>query len=365
MSVTALFALYVAGLATFLSPCVLPLLPSYLAILSGADATRKASRIRAGLGFALGLSVVFVALGMSASAAALTLTAHRRWIMVAAGALMMVFGAKLLGVLGFGALDRDVRPLLARLPSPRGFAGAVLFGAGFALGWTPCVGPVLGATLSYAASHAASPTVAAVQLAAYAFGLATPLVLATVAADRVLVLARSFRRFMLPAQRVMGALLVIMGLLIATDRVGVIALPSFTASPNAQPQADAPCEITTATACSVAPTADTEVVPATIPLGKPHLLEFVGGHCPVCARMAPVIAELERRCTDNDGTVVHANIESPAGRALARRFGIHAVPTLVEIDEDGNETARVIGERTLADLTVALQSVSPNGCRPL
>ena len=206
---------------------------------------------------------------------------------------------------------------------------------------------------------------AAAQLGTYALGLATPLVLATFAAERVLLLARGFRRFMVPAQRVMGALLVVMGLLIATDRVGALTLPSLTASSNAQPSTEAPCEVASATACSVAETAETVAVEAAVPLGKPHLLEFVGGHCPVCARMAPVIAELERRCTDNDGTVVRANIESPAGRALARRFGIHAVPTLVEIDEDGNETARVIGERTLADLTVALQSVSPNGCRPL
>src|SRR4051812_19478740 len=121
MSFVSLLTLYVAGLASFLSPCVLPLVPSYLAILGGAGASPRGRLRRAGIGFALGLSLVFVGFGLSASAVALALGAHRRVLMVIAGVLMLLFGAKLLGVLRWRALDGEARPLLLRIPSPGGF----------------------------------------------------------------------------------------------------------------------------------------------------------------------------------------------------------------------------------------------------
>src|SRR3954469_8469805 len=219
MSIALFFALYGAGLATFLSPCVLPLLPSYLAVLAGAEASGGTRPWRAGLGFAVGLSAVFVALGLGASAVAHALSAHRQALMTVAGALMVLFGAKLVGVLRLSLLDGDARPLLSRVPSLGGFWGGLLFGVAFSLGWTPCVGPVLGATLSYAASHSASPRLAAVELASYALGLSTPLLAAAIAAPRVLRWVKSLRGFTPLIQRAMGVVLVVMGVLVATDHV--------------------------------------------------------------------------------------------------------------------------------------------------
>jgi cytochrome c-type biogenesis protein len=363
MSSTAIFALYAAGLATFLSPCVLPLLPSYLSILGGADASRRAGLWRAGLGFAFGVCLVFVALGMGASALSLALSAHRRVLMAVAGGLMLLLGAKLVGLPLFSALDREARPLLLRVPSPRGFLGAALFGAAFALGWTPCVGPVLGATLSYAASRSSSPALAAAQLGVYALGLTTPLLVATFAAERVLPLARRFQRFAALTQRATGALLIVVGLLIATDRLDALAPTSA----PARGVSSSACEVPGALACAVSDEggATADEAAAHLPLGRPHLLALVGEHCPVCARMAPWVAKLERACTDGDGTVVHATLETPAGRALARRFGVHAVPTFLQLDAQGNEVERAVGEQTLAQLAAAFQSVSGTACRPL
>src|SRR6478735_8999834 len=246
MTFASFIGLYFAGLATFVSPCILPLLPLYVSLLSGSRSPSRTRLALAGLGFALGLSVVFVVLGVGVSSLALALSNHRRLVMTAAGATMLLFGAQLAGVVRFPALDHDGRPLLERIPAPGGFWGGLLFGAAFSLGWTPCVGPVLGATLSYAASHSASPAQAAAQLAVYALGLSTPLFVATFAAERVLELARRLRGVMVNVQRLSGALLIGLGLLIATDRLATLSAPlaSTTESPAA-------CDVEGSSSCSI------------------------------------------------------------------------------------------------------------------
>jgi len=360
MSITLLAALYGAGLVSFVSPCVLPLLPSYLVVLAGADLAPGRRPWRAGLGFVLGLSLVFVALGLGASALASTLSEYRRALMIGAGALMVLFGAKLLGALRVTLLDSEARPFLSRVPSPGGFWGGLLFGAAFSLGWTPCVGPVLGATLSYAASHSASPAQAAAQLAVYALGLSTPLFVATLAADRVLGLARRLRGLMLNLQRMTGALLVGLGLLIATDRLGALSAPLASKETPA-----GACDVEGSTSCSVDEGAIEVDAVANVPVGRPHLLEFVSEHCTVCARMAPLVAQLEQACTDGDGSIVRVGIDSAEGRALARRFSVRAVPTFLQLDAAGNEVERVIGEQTSQQLALALQNVRGAACKAL
>lgn len=363
MTIAPYLTLYAAGLLSFLSPCVLPLLPSYLSVLGGAahqaDAAGRGRLRRAGLGFALGLSLVFVAFGMGTSVLSHALTAYRRPLMIAIGALMVLFGAKLVGVLRSTTLDTEARPLLARVPSPGGFWGGLLFGAAFSLGWTPCVGPILGATLSYAASQSASPLRAASELATYALGLSTPLIAATFAVERVLGVARQLRSWMQLSQRAVGAVLIVLGALIATDKLGA-AVPSATAD-----AAGKPCDAPGATACAVKDAEIAGETEADVPTGRPHLVEFVSGHCTTCARMAPLVAKLEHHCTNHDGTLVRANVESSSGGALARRFEVHAVPTFLQLDAEGKEVERVIGEQTIEQLTLALQSVRGRACPAL
>ena len=102
-----------------------------------------------------------------------------------------------------------------------------------------------------------------------------------------------------------------------------------------------------------------------VPLGRPHLVEFVSDHCTVCARMAPVVENLERACAQGEGSVVRVNVESSAGRALAQRFNVHAVPTFLQLDAEGEEVERVIGEQTHEQLALVLQSVRGAACKSL
>ncbi len=223
-----------AGLLSFLSPCVLPLIPSYLTFVTGVgfdDLTRarRAALVHALL-FVLGFTLIFVALGASATVLGRLLIAYRVWITRLGGALVVLFGLYLLGVLRIGALDRERRVQLAS--KPLGYLGTVLVGIAFGAGWTPCLGPILGAILAYSAASADLGKGVGLLLA-YSLGLALPFVLAAVAVERFLDTVRRMRPYLAHVSRVSGALLVVVGVLMMLDYFTVMAAYLQTVTPAA------------------------------------------------------------------------------------------------------------------------------------
>jgi len=202
---------YLAGLLSFLSPCVLPLLPVYLALISGVGVERlgreRARLVVPALLFVAGFTAVFVLLGAGAGALGGLLLRHRQELTVAAGVLVVLAGLAVAGVLHLPA------GLQRALPSPRR-GGAVATGAAMAVAWTPCVGYVLGAILGLAASGR-SAAAGAVLLTVYAAGLGTPFVLAALAFDRVAGGLAWVRRHYRTIQLTAGAVLVASGVLTA------------------------------------------------------------------------------------------------------------------------------------------------------
>ena len=204
---------FLAGLLSFLSPCVLPLVPSYLAFVGGNASAARAVRVRNALLFVLGFSLVFIALGASASLLGSLLRSYRGTLTVVGGILVIAFGLILLGVIRVPWLYRDTRMQMKGDPSTP--AGAVVLGMAFAAGWTPCIGPILGGILTLAG---ATGTLSAgvTLLAVYALGLALPFVLAALAMDRFLHVSKRLRSALPWIERGAGALLVVAGLLMVT-----------------------------------------------------------------------------------------------------------------------------------------------------
>ena len=205
-----------AGLLSFLSPCVLPLAPPYLCYLAGtslealADGGETRARrdlVIASLLFVAGFSTVFVALGASATEFSLLLHEWSRALSIVAGIGIVLMGAHFLGVFKWGAMVREARVEIAK---PPGLWSAYLMGLAFALGWTPCIGPILAAILAVAG---AQDTVArgALLLAAYAFGLGAPFVAAAIAMERFLRVARGLRGQFARLEKAVGVLLVLTG----------------------------------------------------------------------------------------------------------------------------------------------------------
>jgi len=221
---------FVAGVLSFASPCVLPLVPPYLAFLAGVslseltegETTPGTGRrvVLTAIIFVLGFSTVFVALGASASYAGSFVAQHLTTLGYIAGVIILVLGLHFLGVLRIGLLFREARFHVAR--KPVGFLGAYVIGLAFAFGWTPCVGPVLAAILLYAGSEA-DVLKGAGLLLAYSLGIGLPFVLAAFFAKPFMGLMVRFRKHMGIVEKLMGALLVITGLLFLTNSMATLS----------------------------------------------------------------------------------------------------------------------------------------------
>jgi cytochrome c-type biogenesis protein len=220
---------FAAGLASFLSPCVFPLVPSYVGFVTGltfdelrqggAPGARRHAAVHAAL-FVLGFSLVFVALGASATALGGVLRRSLPLLQQLGGILVAAFGLYLLGVLRLPALARERRVHLARRPATA--LGSVVVGVAFGAGWTPCVGPVLASVLLYAGM---SGTLArgVLLLSAYALGLGIPFFVSAVALNWFLAGSARIRRFLGPLQRLAGVALVVLGVLMFTGRFAALS----------------------------------------------------------------------------------------------------------------------------------------------
>jgi len=208
---------FAAGLLSFLSPCVLPLVPSYIGFLTGMTLPEVSGRRRAALIHALlfigGFSLVFVLLGASATALGRALNYYQVWLQRVGGVLVILFGLLCLGVFKVGLLTQERRLHLER--KPVGYLGSVLVGMAFAAGWTPCIGPVLGGILGLAATSG-DVSRGMLLLGVYSAGLALPFLIAAVAVESFLDWFQRFRRFLPWVMRISGVLLIIVGVLLVT-----------------------------------------------------------------------------------------------------------------------------------------------------
>ena len=208
---------FTAGLLSFLSPCVLPLVPSYVGFLTGMTQPESGVRRRAALAHALlfivGFSLVFILLGASATALGRALGYYQIWLQRVGGVLIILFGLVCLGVFSSRLLSGEHRLHLEQ--KPVGYLGSALVGMAFAAGWTPCIGPVLGGILGLAASSA-DVTRGMLLLAVYSAGLALPFLLAALALESFLGWFQRFRPFLPWVMRVSGVMLVLVGVLLLT-----------------------------------------------------------------------------------------------------------------------------------------------------
>lgn len=215
---------FLAGVLSFLSPCVLPLVPSYVSFITGLSLDqleqRRWTAVTHALWFVLGFTLIFVALGATATGLGRLLNYHQRWLERVGGTLILAFGVYLLGGLHWMPLERERRVQLQH--KPLGYLGSLLVGLAFGAGWTPCIGPILGSILLYTSTRA-SLGQGVLLLLTYSLGLAVPFLLAALAVERFVGWFRRYRRLIPLTTRLAGALLVAVGLLVATGYFSLLA----------------------------------------------------------------------------------------------------------------------------------------------
>jgi cytochrome c-type biogenesis protein len=233
-------AALIAGLISFLSPCVLPLVPPYLIYLTGAtiehvadeesaSSSRRAVMLAAVM-FVLGFSTVFVALGASASLIGSLIRAWSAQLSILAGVVIIIMGLHFLGLTRIGLLMREGR---LTAPKPVGLWGAYVMGLAFAFGWTPCIGPILAAILSVAAAEA-TVTKGAGLLAVYSAGLGIPFLIAAFMVEQFSSLFARMKRHLVTVERAMGVLMVITGIGFLTGSVSTVSIWLLETFPSLQ-----------------------------------------------------------------------------------------------------------------------------------
>jgi cytochrome c-type biogenesis protein len=220
----------VAGLLSFVSPCVLPLVPPYLCYIGGVsldqltgNAPERVARHRIALSaltFVLGFSTVFVTLGATASAVGRLVASHLDTLAIVAGVVIIVMGLHFLGIFKIHWMHRQARMEVRNHPS--GPLGAYVIGLAFAIGWTPCIGPVLAAILAVAGAEQ-TVTRGAALLAVYSLGLGIPFVVAGFFAGSFMHLMQRFRHHVVTVEKVLGALLVVTGILFITGHITTLS----------------------------------------------------------------------------------------------------------------------------------------------
>lgn len=215
---------FFAGVLSFLSPCVLPLVPSYVGFITGLSleelGERRWTAFKHAVLFVSGFSIIFLALGATATQLGRFLNQYQVWLERFGGLLVIFFGLYMLGVIRMRYLAQERRFHIQ--DKPIGYLGSVLVGLAFGAGWTPCIGPILGAILTFTAAESSLGHGLGL-LSAYSLGLALPFLVAALAVERFVEWFRKFQRYLPVVTRVSGAMLVIVGLLLVTGYFTLLA----------------------------------------------------------------------------------------------------------------------------------------------
>lgn len=345
----SLITIFGAGMLTFLTPCVLPLIPVYLAALTGGNLADMDVRargqllFRAGL-FSAGFISVFTLMGLGASSIGGFLSDHKTGMQIAGAVLITGFALKFLGLLRIPVLDRVLKADDTRLTTRFGGVNAFVMGIVFAAGWSPCVGPVLGSVLTYTASTTSDPLTGAGYLTLYGLGFALPLLATAGFAELGMKLIRRLSAYLPRIEKGIGGVLLFIAGMLVLDIVQGTGL----VAPEAEARA-----------------ADRATVEAVREPGEPRLpvmLELYKEDCPICQRMKPVVASVTSQC-DQKGVVVRTlDVSKPENRHLVQRYRLVGVPTFIFLDENAMEAARLVGEQTEQSLKQTISVLRGEPC---
>jgi cytochrome c-type biogenesis protein len=388
---------FVGGLASFLSPCVLPLVPGYISLMSGVSidhlkgeegshSIRRRAVIINSLAFNAGLSVIFLSLGATAGLIGAAIT-NNVWVRVIGGLVIIAFGLQLIGVLKIGALYKDTRFFSSE--KPRGIFGSMMLGMAFAAGWTPCIGPILGGIIGLAATSGGWKN--GLMLSAfYSAGLAVPFLITGLGINQFLSFYSKFRRHLHKVEVASGIILILIGGLVMANRVTLLAssrlagwLPNLESrlkldEPNPPPK-------TSGQDFQAAPDVQfTKLDGSAMRLkdlrGRVVVLNFWATWCIPCRDEIPSLSAMQKDFEARGLSVIGVSYDDTAdlvlrfqkdipqsyqivlgGREVGAQLPASPLPTTYIIDREGRIRDKMIGERTRAAFESVIKPLFEEG----
>lgn len=382
---------FAAGVLSFLSPCVLPLVPGYISLISGVSidnlkegvSSRRAVIVNS-LAFNAGLSVIFLLLGTTAGLVGAAITSSP-WVRIIGGIVIIAFGLQLIGLLKISALYKDTR--FFSDDKPRGFLGSAALGVAFAAGWTPCIGPILGGIIGLAATSGGWKS-GLVLSAFYSAGLAVPFLLTGLGINQFLSFYKNFRRHLHKVEVVSGVVLIFVGLLVMTGKSAQLASGKLlTLLPNAEsllsfgdqkpPPPPAPQANTN---FEPAPDVEFQTLAGT-PFrlkelqGQVVLLNFWATYCIPCREEIPALNQLQSELQAQGLKIVGASLDDTAddvntyqqevakfeyqvligGSDAKVKYAQSVLPTTYLIDRQGRIRQKIIGAKDKAGWEAAVK----------
>ena len=385
------FISFAAGVLSFLSPCVLPLVPGYISLISGVSidnlkdgvSSRRAVILNS-LAFNVGLSVIFLLLGTTAGLVGSALTTNP-WVRIIGGLVIIAFGLQLIGLLKISALYKDTR--FFSDDKPRGIIGSAALGVAFAAGWTPCIGPILGGIIGLAATSGGWRS-GLVLSAFYSAGLAVPFLLTGLGINQFLGFYKNFRRHLHKVEVVSGVVLILVGILVMSGQSTLLASSRFMALiPNLEGwlklDQPAPIAVTPANANeNYEPVPDVQFQTlAGQPFrlkelqGQVVLLNFWATYCIPCREEIPALNSLQHELQSQGLRIVGASLDDSidgvnsyqqevvkfeyqvlVGDNDAKvKFEQAVLPTTYLIDRQGRIRQKIIGARDKAGWEAAVK----------
>src|ERR1700754_1212429 len=383
---------FAAGILSFLSPCVLPLVPGYISLISGVSIDRlkegtssRRAVILNSLAFNAGLSVIFLVLGTTAGLVGAAITSNP-WVRIIGGLVIIAFGLQLIGLLKISALYKDTR--LFSDDKPRGVLGSAALGVAFAAGWTPCIGPILGGIIGLAATSGGWRS-GLVLSAFYSAGLAVPFLLTGLGINQFLSFYKNFRRHLHKVEVVSGVVLILVGVLVMSGQSTLLASSKLTAwIPNLEGWLK--LDQTTPKPPPPAPTAKAsfEAVPdvefrtltnepytlKTLQ-GQVVMLNFWATYCIPCREEIPALNSLQHELESQGLRIVGASLDDSiadvnqyqkdvvkfdyqvliGGSDAKVKFAQSVLPTTYLIDRQGRIRQKIIGARDKAGWEAAVK----------
>jgi cytochrome c-type biogenesis protein len=384
---------FVAGILSFLSPCVLPLVPGYISLMSGVSidtlkeggsgSNSRRAVILNSLAFNAGLSVIFLALGATAGLVGASIISNP-WVRIIGGIVIIAFGLQLIGLLKISALYKDTR--FFSDDKPRGPLGSFTLGIAFAAGWTPCIGPILGGIIGLAATSGGWRS-GLILSAFYSAGLALPFLLTGLGINQFLAFYGKFRKHLHKVEIVSGVVLIVVGLLVMSGQSTLLAssrlaawLPNAEAWIKVKPSATSTAAPAVNTKFELAPDVQFQTLagqPFTLGQlrGNVVLLNFWATWCIPCREEIPVLNAMQHDLETRGLKIIGASLEDTAdavesyqkevrkfdyqvlvgGSEANAKFGGTPLPTTYLIDREGRIRQKIIGARDRAGWEAAVK----------